>query len=44
MIDIAMFGRMLAHDKKTFQEEGAVQVAHAFTVDAVKSKTITTRR
>lgn len=34
MVDIAMFGRMLAHDG-THKEEAAVQVAHAFTVHEV---------
>ena len=34
-VDIAMFGRMLA-DKLDFNRDAAVQVAHAFTTDAVE--------
>jgi CRISPR system Cascade subunit CasC len=36
MVDIGMFGRMLAHKKTRVQEEGAVQVAHALTVHKVE--------
>lgn len=36
MVDIGMFGRMLAHKKTRVQEEGAVQVAHALTVHEVE--------
>src|SRR5208283_2940475 len=34
-VDIAMFGRMLA-DNPSFNRDAAVQVAHAFTTNAVE--------
>lgn len=36
MVDIAMFGRMLAHKNNYIREEAAVQVAHAVTVHEVQ--------
>ena len=36
MVDIGMFGRMLAHKQTRVQEDGSVQVAHALTVHEVE--------